>query len=177
MRPDGNQSRIVTKSLERSLAREEESEERHAPEITYDEQFYPARPAPPPPVRAPLAAPPHRRPPAGDGDGEPVADNGAYVEWLVEESMLADAKQLAIQLSGQGSMWQNPYAHPDPRAALERASVWFTAYPLSFVTRRGRVVPVRARRPRAVAGLPRDRHRRASTPARSSRPAGSTAGA
>jgi trehalose synthase len=34
-------------------------------------------------------------------------------------------------------MWQNPFAHPDPRAALERASVWFTAYPLSFVTRKG----------------------------------------
>ena len=34
-------------------------------------------------------------------------------------------------------MWQNPFAHPDPRAALERASVWFTAYPLSFVTRNG----------------------------------------
>jgi trehalose synthase len=51
--------------------------------------------------------------------------------------MLWDAKQLAIQLSGQGSMWQNPYAHPDPRAALERASVWFTAYPLSFITRPG----------------------------------------
>jgi trehalose synthase len=59
------------------------------------------------------------------------------VEWLVEESMLADANRLASQLSGQGSMWQNPYAHPDPRAALERASVWLTAYPLSFVTRRG----------------------------------------
>ena len=51
-------------------------------------------------------------------------------------------------------MWQNPFAHPDPRAALERASVWFTAYPLSFVTRRGRVVPGRARRPGAVAGVP-----------------------
>ena len=32
-------------------------------------------------------------------------------------------------------MWQNPFAHPDPRAAVDRASVWFTAYPLSFVTR------------------------------------------
>ena len=51
--------------------------------------------------------------------------------------MLTDANRLASQLSGQGSMWQNPYAHPDPRAALERACVWFTAYPLSFVTRRG----------------------------------------
>ena len=138
MRPDGNQSRIVTKSLERSHAREdEEQEERHAPEITYDEQFYPARPR----RFRPSARRSLRRRISdrltGDGDGAPVADNRAYVEWLVEESMLTDANRLASQLSGQGSMWQNPYAHPDPRAALERASVWFTAYPLSFVTRRG----------------------------------------
>ena len=51
--------------------------------------------------------------------------------------MLHDAKALATQLSGQGSMWQNPFAHPDPRAAVERAAVWFTAYPLSFITRSG----------------------------------------
>jgi trehalose synthase len=128
----------VTKSLERSHAREEEEqEERHAPEITYDEQFYPARPRRfRPSARRSLRRRISDRL-SGDGDGEPVADNRAYVEWLVEESMLTDANRLASQLSGQGSMWQNPYAHPDPRAALERASVWFTAYPLSFVTRRG----------------------------------------
>ena len=123
-----------------------------APEITYDEQFYPARPKRLPPVRAPLrCARAARRPPRRR---RPVADNREYVEWLVEQSMLPDANRLATQLSGQGCMWQNPFAHPDPRAALERASVWFTAYPLSFVTARGRVVPVRARRPRAVAGVP-----------------------
>ena len=60
------------------------------------------------------------------------------MKWLVEQSMLRDAGQLASQLSGQGSMWQNPFAHPDPRAAVERAQVWFTAYPLSFITRPGR---------------------------------------
>ncbi len=51
--------------------------------------------------------------------------------------MLRDAGLLATQLSGQGSMWQNPFAHPDPRAAVERAQVWFTAYPLSFISRPG----------------------------------------
>ena len=89
-----------------------------------------------------------------------VADNREYVEWLVEQSMLTDANRLASQLSGQGSMWQNPFAHPDPRAALERASVWFTAYPLSFVTRRARRTCPRSPT-RAVAGVPADRHRRA----------------
>jgi trehalose synthase len=109
--------------------------EHHAPDITYDEQFYPARPRRfRPSARRSLA---RRISDRLAGDGEAVADNREYVEWLVEQSMLTDANRLASQLSGQGSMWQNPYAHPDPRAALERASVWFTAYPLSFVTRRG----------------------------------------
>jgi trehalose synthase len=105
-------------------------------EITYDEQFFPARPEN---LR-------RRRPSARRVlrdfakhafSGSPTADNESYVKWLVEQSMLWDAKQLAIQLSGQGSMWQNPYAHPDPRGAVERASVWFTAYPPSFITRSG----------------------------------------
>ncbi len=34
-------------------------------------------------------------------------------------------------------MWQNPYARPDPRAAVDTASVWFTAYPISMITRPG----------------------------------------
>src|SRR3712207_7113599 len=41
------------------------------------------------------------------------------------------------QFSGQGSMWQNPFANPDPRAAIEKASVWFTAYPISMITKKG----------------------------------------
>jgi trehalose synthase len=49
--------------------------------------------------------------------------------------MLADANEISQQLSGQGSMWQNPYATPSPRGAVETASVWFTAYPLSLITR------------------------------------------
>ena len=51
--------------------------------------------------------------------------------------MLADASTIATQFSGQGSMWQNPFAHPDPRAAIEKASVWFTAYPISLITKPG----------------------------------------
>jgi trehalose synthase len=129
----------VTKSLERPVPSDDDPTEgeHHAPDITYDEQFYPARPRRfRPSARRSLARRITDRL-TGDGNGEAVADNREYVEWLVEQSMLSDANRLASQLSGQGSMWQNPYAHPDPRAALERASVWFTAYPLSFVTRRG----------------------------------------
>jgi trehalose synthase len=51
--------------------------------------------------------------------------------------MLADATIFSKQFSGQGSMWQNPFANPDPRAAIEKASVWFTAYPISMITKPG----------------------------------------
>ncbi len=34
-------------------------------------------------------------------------------------------------------MWQNPYANPNPEAAIEKASVWFTAYPISMITKSG----------------------------------------
>jgi trehalose synthase len=104
----------------------------HEPsEITYDEQFYPARPRRLRPSARRLVRPPL------EADGEPIADNPAYVNWLISESMLSDANELGRQLSGSGSMLQNPFAHPDPRAAIRRAGVWFTAYPLSFVTRPG----------------------------------------
>ncbi|MDF3312392.1 maltose alpha-D-glucosyltransferase [Rhodococcus koreensis] len=103
----------------------------HEPsEISYDEQFYPARPRP--------LKPSVRRAARVDAQsGEPVPDNPKYVEWLINQSILHDAKLIAEQLSGKGSMWQNPYADPDPRAAVERGSVWFTAYPISIITAPG----------------------------------------
>jgi trehalose synthase len=106
----------------------------HEPsEITYDEQFYPARPTRLRP-RARLRGLFNRRPKA-ERTGKPRGENPAYVTWLVNQSMLADASDIAGQFSGQGSMWQNPYANPDPRAAIEKASVWFTAYPISMITK------------------------------------------
>ncbi|OZE85151.1 maltose alpha-D-glucosyltransferase [Rhodococcus sp. 15-649-2-2] len=104
-------------------------EVQHEPsEITYDEKFYPARPKPlRPSVRR------ANRSNSPTPDSEPVASNPEYVDWLTEQSMLRDAKLIAEQLSGKGSMWQNPYADPDPRAAVERAPVWFTAYPISVI--------------------------------------------
>ena len=105
------------------------AEEAAAGDLNFDEQFYPARPR----TLRPRARRRHftaDRPPFA-----PDARNRVYVEWLRNQSMLGDAKTLTRQLSGQASMWQNPYAHPNPRAAVEKASVWFTAYPLSLVTR------------------------------------------
>ncbi|MCW5849902.1 MAG: maltose alpha-D-glucosyltransferase [Anaerolineae bacterium] len=62
------------------------------------------------------------------------------VAWLVEQSMLHQAKTLARRYSGQGRLWQRPYAEAQPRAASTLASVWFTAYPAAIVTRQGESV-------------------------------------
>lgn len=101
--------------------------------ITFDEHLHPARPRTlrlRPRVKTPLT----RKSVAQDGLA--TAGNPAYMSWLLSQSMLADATQIGQQFSGQGSMWQNPYAAPHPRAAVTTASVWFTAYPLSLITRR-----------------------------------------
>jgi len=107
----------------------------HEPsEITFAEQFYPARPR-------------HLRPrarlrgahvPTAEQLGEPIGSNPSYVAWLRQESMLNDANDIARQFIGRGSMFQNPFARPDPRAAIATASVWFTAYPISLIGKPGR---------------------------------------
>src|SRR3954449_4094134 len=83
-----------------------------ASEISYDEQFYPARPKRLRP-RGRLRDLFSLRPKT-ERVGKASGDNPAYVSWLVGESMLEDAKTFATQFSGQGSMWQNPFADPDP---------------------------------------------------------------
>ncbi len=101
-------------------------------EITYDEHLHPARPRTlrsRPRVRTPFV----RRSLAQDGS--PTGDNPADVSWLLSQAMLGDANEISQQFSGQGSMWQNPFARPNPRSAVDTASVWFTAYPLSLITR------------------------------------------
>jgi hypothetical protein len=52
-----------------------------------------------------------------------------YVGWLQHESMLARGAAVASQFAGSGGMSQRPFAHSNPRTAIEKASVWFTAYP------------------------------------------------
>ncbi|HWJ53803.1 MAG TPA: maltose alpha-D-glucosyltransferase, partial [Propionibacteriaceae bacterium] len=104
-----------------------------ASEISYDEQRFPARPKPRPRVRMRRRLFWRRT----ERNGRPYGGNQAYVAWLQEQSMLGDAAAFATHFSGQGSMWQNPYANPDPRAAIEKSSVWFTAYPISMITKLG----------------------------------------
>ena len=63
-----------------------------------------------------------------------------YTAWLIEHSMLEAVRLIAARYSGQGSLWRNPYAEARPRAASALASVWFTAYPGSIITRDGESV-------------------------------------
>ena len=63
-----------------------------------------------------------------------------YIAWLVEQSMLANAKNFALHYAGQARLWQQPYAETRPRAASALASVWFTAYPAAIITRPGESV-------------------------------------
>ncbi|ERG65363.1 trehalose synthase [Agrococcus pavilionensis RW1] len=106
----------------------------HGTEITYDEQRYPARPRRLRP-RDQFRSGSVRR--FRTDPRTANASNPSYVEWLVRQSMLKDADVLSRQLSGQPSMWRNPYARPDARRAIGVADVWFTAYPISLITRPG----------------------------------------
>ncbi|HEV2930856.1 MAG TPA: alpha-amylase family protein, partial [Propionibacteriaceae bacterium] len=114
--------------------RDRGTHEHEASEISYDEQRFPARPKPLRPRARMRRRLFWRR---TERHGRPYGGNQAYVNWLLDQSMLGDAAAFAIHFSGQGSMWQNPYANPDPRAAIEKSSVWFTAYPISMITRKG----------------------------------------
>ncbi len=60
-----------------------------------------------------------------------------HVQWLVDQSMLHAAQQRATLYSGQARLWQRPFAQARPRDASAIASVWFTAYPASIITREG----------------------------------------
>ena len=91
-----------------------------------------ARPAPA------SSAAPARRGTVGGSAG--VVSGETYIRWLVEHSMLHQADLAARRYSGQGQLWQHPYAVPQPRAASALASVWFTAYPPSQITGPGESV-------------------------------------
>src|ERR1700712_3935195 len=94
----------------------------HEPsEITYSEQFFPARPRA---LRPRARLRPQGSPTQGeDRTGEPVGTNPFYVAWLQRSSILRDANPIAGQFSGTGGMFQNPFANPNPRDAIASAAV------------------------------------------------------
>jgi trehalose synthase len=75
-----------------------------------------------------------QNPQVAAGEAQPASEDAAYVRWLDEQSMLRQAEGLAREYSGNAVQWRHPYAKPQPRAASERASVWFTAYPAATIS-------------------------------------------
>ncbi len=69
-----------------------------------------------------------------------TAPDPDYVQWLLDQSMLRNAKLSARKYAGQSRLWQRPYAEARPRAATAISSVWFTAYPPSVITAEGHSV-------------------------------------
>ena len=67
--------------------------------------------------------------------GPPTATNTAYTHWLEKKSMLYNARKQALRHTGKGAMWQKPYGQARPRSAVAKASVWYTAYPISTITK------------------------------------------
>src|SRR5215475_5800697 len=72
-------------------------------------------------------------PPSGAPAAAPAAPSRSYLHWLEEHSMLHQAQLLARRYSGNSLQWQQPYGQPQPRLAVARASVWFTAYHASTI--------------------------------------------
>lgn len=68
--------------------------------------------------------------------GSPDASNPAYVQWLIDQSMLANAAAMARRRSPD--WWLRPFARPNPDAAIGTADVWFTTYPASLVPEEGK---------------------------------------
>jgi hypothetical protein len=93
--------------------------------------------APPRPTATPAVAPAS---PARSAGAPAAVDEAPSIRWLVERSMLHQAELTARRYSGQGQLWQHPYAQPQPRTASALASVWFTAYPAAHITRPGESV-------------------------------------
>jgi trehalose synthase len=89
------------------------------------------------PISAWVDVPGAPAPPPHDPAQHPDATDAAYVDWLVRSSMLAQAAELARGLSGTATLWHRRFAQPDGRAAVEKAPVWLTTYPVSMLAREG----------------------------------------
>src|SRR5207244_1448351 len=70
----------------------------------------------------------------------PPQDDAALLQWLEVRSMLYQARQAAVTISGHGVQWRHPYGRPQPREAVKQASVWLLDYPGSVITQPGQSV-------------------------------------
>jgi len=64
-----------------------------------------------------------------------ISSSPAYIDWLEKQSMLYNAGLLSERISGQGVQWRHPYAKPQTRELVTRASVWVLGYAGSMITR------------------------------------------
>src|ERR1700693_4151121 len=72
--------------------------------------------------------------PAESPAGQPAsAEATAYIHWLEKRPLLPQAAVVGPHSWGTETQWQHPHGKPQPRAAVSRASVWFTAYPASTI--------------------------------------------
>ncbi len=99
--------------------------------INFSEQFFPARPKSLWSRARKFVKTPISERQFGAAD----AKNKNYIKWLERESMLSQADKIAKKYSAKGSMWQRPFARPRPRTAVKMASVWYTSYGPSIVTK------------------------------------------
>ena len=107
----------------------------HEPtEISYAEYLHPARPRSlrhRPRVKSPV----ERRSVAHDGPAN--GENPAYVEWLRQPVDARRRQRAQPPALRPGHDVAEPVRQPGPAPAVDTASVWFTAYPLSLITRPG----------------------------------------
>src|SRR3954468_12957465 len=77
---------------------------------------------------------------AKEPSAERPTSSREYVAWLEARSMLNQSERLSRKLSGKGAQWQHEFAEPQPRAAIQQASVWMLSYPGSVITRSGETI-------------------------------------
>ncbi|MFH1453007.1 MAG: maltose alpha-D-glucosyltransferase [Armatimonadota bacterium] len=63
-----------------------------------------------------------------------------YTKWLEDQSMLYQGGVLAQEYSGSSKQWQYPYGNPEPAKLCGEASLWFSSYPASIITKEGQSV-------------------------------------
>jgi trehalose synthase len=64
-----------------------------------------------------------------------LSESQEYVVWLEKQSMLYNAEKISEGISGQGVQWRRPYAEPQTKELVSKASVWVLGYAGSMITR------------------------------------------
>jgi trehalose synthase len=65
----------------------------------------------------------------------PAIKSSTYIHWLEKQSMLYNADKVSESISGHGIQWTHPYAKPQTKEIVTKASVWVLGYPGSMITR------------------------------------------